>query len=129
MARKHGKDLSTLSLGGQTLLADTIHIDYSDQADMHATETLGDQAHESTAGLLGGDDITHELFFDNTNTTGTWAYLTGKLGAAASTLIIGDGTRQISVSVIVQKLSLPIAVNDMMKVTATYRKTGVTTYS
>src|SRR4051812_5068109 len=101
MARVHGKDLSTLTLGGQSLKTDTIHIDYSDQSDTHDTTTIADQAHEFTPGLTGGDDITHELFYDNTASTGTWAYLTGKLGAASSTLVIGDGTRSISVSVIV----------------------------
>lgn len=129
MSRIHGKDLVTLTLGGQSLRTDTIHIDYADQSDVHDTTTIGDQAHESTPGLVGGDDIAHELFYDNTNTTGTWAYLTGKLGAASSTLVIADAVRTISVSVLVTKLSLPIPVNDMLKVTATYKKTGATTYS
>lgn len=129
MARKHGKDLSTLTLGGQSLLADTIHIDYADQSDTHDTTTVGDQAHEFTPGLVGGDDVAWEGFYDNTNTTGTWAYLTGKLGGVASSLVIGDGTRTITVNVLVTKLSLPIPVADMMKITATFKKTGATVYS
>lgn len=128
MARRFGYQLSTLTYGAQTLLADTLSIDYQDQADVEDTTTLGDTAHESTAGLVGGDDISWVLFYENTATTGVWAFLTGKLGVAA-TLVIGDGTRQISVSAIVTKVNLPIAVASMMKVTATLRKTGVTTYT
>jgi hypothetical protein len=101
-------------LGGQSLKTDTIHIDYNDQADVHDTTAISNQAHAFTSGLMGGDDISHELFYDNTVTTGVWAYLTGKIGGASSALVIGDGVRTITVSVIVQKLSLPIPVNDMM---------------
>lgn len=128
MARRFGYQLSTLTLGGQALLTDTLSIEYSDSADVEDTTTLADTAHESTAGLTGGDDISWTLFYENTATTGVWAYLTGKIGVA-STLVIGDGTRQISVSAIVTKVSLPIEVASMLRVTATLRKTGVTTYS
>jgi hypothetical protein len=129
VARKHGKDLTVLTLGGQSLLADTVSIDYADSADTHDTHTLGDQAKESTAGLTGGDDLSWVGFYDNAAGTGTWAYLTGKVGAASSVLVIGDGVRSQSVSVIVTKVALPVKVNDMMMVNATFRKTGVTTYS
>lgn len=129
MSRKHGKDLSTLTLNSQSLKVDTIHIDYADQSDTHDTTTIGDQAHEFTPGLVGGDDITHEMFYDNTATTGTWAFVSGLVGSAATVLVIGDGTRTITVSVIVSKVTMPIAVADMMKFTATYKKTGATVYS
>lgn len=128
MARKFGYQVSTLSLAAQSLLADTLSIDYQDQADTEDSTTLGDTAHEFTAGLTGGDDISWVLFYENTATTGTWAFLVGKIGVAG-TLIIGDGTRTISFSAIVTKVSMPIQVANMIKFTATLKKTGVTTYS
>jgi hypothetical protein len=45
------------------------------------------------------------------------------------TLAFGDGTRSVSVSVIVTALSLPIQVGEMMKITATYKLTGAVTFS
>lgn len=129
MARVHGKDLSTLSLNAQTLLADTLFLNFKASADVHDTHTLGDDWKESTPGLKGGDEVELELFYDNTVTTGTWAFLTNLLGAAATTFTFGDGTRSVSVSAIVIRLSLPINVGDMMKFTATLKLTGTVTFS
>lgn len=129
MARVHGKDLSTCTLNSQTLLADTVALNFEASAAVHDTTTMGDDWFESTAGLLGGDEITHELFYNNTNTTGCWAFITALLGAAATTLSFGDGVRTVSVSVIVTKVSLPMAVADMMKMTASYKLTGAVTFS
>ena len=129
MARVHGKDLSTLTLNSQSLLADTVALDFTVSAETHDTTTIGDDWKEAIAGLKGGDDISHEMFYDNTATTGTWAFVTNLLGAAATTLSFGDSTRTVSVSVIVKEVSLPIAVGDMMKLTATYQMTGTVTFS
>ena len=129
MARVHGKDMASLSLNSQSLLADTVALDFAVSAETHDTTTLGDDWKEAIAGLKGGDDISHEMFYDNTATTGTWAFVTNLLGAAATTLSFGDGTRTVSVSVIVKEVSLPIAVGDMMKVSATYQMTGAVTFS
>ena len=129
MSRVHGKDLSSLTLNSQALLSDTVALNFEASAATHDTTTMGDDWLEFTQGLLGGDDITHEMFYNNTNTTGTWAFVTGLLGAAATTLSFGDGTRTVSVSVIVTKVSLPISVGDMMKFTATYKMSGTVTFS
>jgi hypothetical protein len=129
LARVHGKDLSTLTLNSQALLTDTKALNYKASSQTHDVTTLGDDYLEFIAGLKGGDDITHELMYDNTNTTGTWAFITNLLGAAATTLAFGDGTRSVSVSVIVIDVSLPIKVSDMMMVTATYKQTGTITFS
>lgn len=130
MSRLHGKDVSVLSLAAQSLLADTISIGPKISAASHDTTTLGDDWMEATGGLKGGDEFDHELFYDNAATTGTWAYLTGKFDAqAAVSLIIGDGVRTVTGNVLVTGLSLPIAVGDMMKVTASYKFTGAVTFS
>lgn len=128
MARVHGKDLAVLTLGGQTLLADTIALDFKVSSDVHDAHTMGDDWKESIGGLKGGDDISHEMFYDNTVTTGTWAYVTNLLGTS-STLAFGDGTRNVSVSAIVKEISLPIKVADMMKMTVTYRLTGAVSFT
>lgn len=129
MSRVHGKDLSSLTLNAQALLTDTISLSFSASADTEDTTTMGDDWHEATAGLKGNDDISHEMFYDNTVTTGTWAFVTNLLGAAATTLSFGDGTRTVSVSVIVTNVSLPVNVANMMKFTATYKATGAVTFS
>lgn len=129
MARVHGKDLSALTLNSQSLLADTTALDFSASAETHDTTTLGDDWKEAVAGLKGGDDISHEMMYDNAATTGSWAFVTNLLGGAAVTLSFTDGTRTNACSVIVKAVSLPIAVADMMKFTATYQITGAVTFS
>jgi hypothetical protein len=89
---------------------------------------MGDSWIEYTAGLKGGDDITHELFYNNTNTTGIWAIYTARLGVSG-TLTISDGTRTIAMETVVSKLSLPVKVNDMIKMTATHKINGPVTFS
>ncbi len=129
MARVHGKDLSTLTLNAQPLLTDTTTLTFQASAETHDTTTLGDDWKEATAGLKGGDDISHEMFYDNTVTTGTWAFVTNLLGAAATTLSFGDGVRTVSASVIVKSVSAPITVADMIKFTATYQITGLISFT
>lgn len=130
MARLHGKDVSTLTVAAQSLLADTISIGPKTSVKTHDTTTLGDDWEEATAGLKGGDEFSHELFYDNTAATGTWAYLTGKWNAGAAVeLIISDGTRTITGNVLVTSVTLPISVTDMLKFTATYKWTGSIAYS
>lgn len=133
MARVHGKDLATLAVDNAAgtpvaMLADTISLDFGVSVETHDTTTLGDDWMEATAGLQGGDDISQELFYDNTNTTGNWVILTARLGVAG-TLSFGDGTRTVSMETIITKLGLPIAVNDMMKVSVTHKLTGAVTFS
>lgn len=133
MARVHGKDLSSLSIddsGGTpvAMLTETISLDFGVSVETHDTTTLGDDWMETTAGLQGGDEISHELFYNNTNTTGIWAILTGRFGLSG-TLSFSDGTRTVSMETVLTKLSLPISVNDMMKVTATHKITGAVTFS
>jgi hypothetical protein len=127
--RVHGKDLSSLTLAAQPLLTDTVALNFTASSDTHDTTTLGDDWKEAVAGLKGGDDITHEMFYDNLVTTGTWAFVTNLLGGTGSALSFGDGVRTVSCSVIVKNVSLPISVADMMKFTATYQVTGAITFA
>ncbi len=129
MSRIHGKDIATLTLNNQALLSDTIALNFQASADTHDTHTMGDDWKEATAGLKGGDDITQEMFYDNTVTTGTWAFVTNLLGGVAVTLAFSDGVRTVSMSVIVKSVSMPISVADMMKFTATYQITGLISFS
>ena len=129
MARVHGKDLTAHTLNSQTLLVDTIAINYKHSSQVHDTTTMGDDNVENTPGLIGGDSATIELFYNNTNTTGTWAFVTNLLGAAATTWSFTDGTRTVSVSVIVESIDGGFKVNDMAKMTVTLRFSGAVTYS
>ena len=129
MARVHGKDISTLTLNAQALRTDTISLDFAASSAVHDTTTIGDSWIENTAGLKGGDTITHNMMYDNTVTTGTWAFCTNLLGGAAVSLVIGDGTRTITASVIVTNVSLPISVADMMRFTATYTLAGAVSFT
>jgi hypothetical protein len=129
LARVHGKDLSSLTVDAVNMLADTVSLGFKASAETHDTTTLGDDWREAIAGLKGGDEFDHVLFYDNTNTTGSWAKYTGMLGGAAVTLAFGDGTRSVSLSVLVTGLSLPIAVGDMMMITATLKATGTISFT
>ena len=130
MARLHGKDVTSLTVDAVSMLADTVALNWQHSVQTHDTTTMGDDDMESTAGLRGGDEITHELFYNNTNTTGSYAKLTALLAAGtAVTLSFGDGTRTTSCSVIVTQVGTPITVGDMVKLNATYKMTGAVTYS
>lgn len=133
MARVHGKDLTSLSVDNSAgtpsnVLAQTVSLDFAVSAETHETTTIGDDWKEFTAGLMGGDTFNHELFYDNTNTTGVWVVMTGRLGIEG-TLSFGDGTRTVSMETVVTNVSLPIKVNDMMKCTVTHQITGAVTFS
>ena len=133
MARVHGKDISSINIdnsGGTPadFKALTMSLDFGISAETHDTTTIGDQYREFTSGLKGGDDISHSFLYDNTSTTGIWPVYTGRLGIEG-TLSFSDGTRTVSMETVVTKLSLPIAVGDMMKGTATHKITGTVTFS
>jgi hypothetical protein len=134
MARLHGKDLSVLNVddsGGTpvNLLAETISIGEEVGVDTHDTTTLGDDWHEFTAGLKGGNEFPHELFYtDGAAGTGTYLTLAARLGVAG-TLTIGDGTRSVAMETIITKVSSPTNVGDMKKVTVSHKITGAVTYS
>lgn len=133
MARIHGKDLSTVGVdtaaGSLTnLLTDTIAVDFSHAADTHDSTTMGDDAHEFTPGLLGGNTFTHECMYDNAASPASWALYAARVGVAG-TFQITDGVRTISMETIVTNLSLPLRVNDIVKFTATHQITGAVTYS
>lgn len=128
--RLHGSKLTILTLAAQALRADTISIGPKISVATHDTTTIGDDWMESTSGLKGGDEFDHEMFYDSAADTGTWAFLTGLLDAGAAVeLVIGDGVRTITGSVLVTGLSLPISVGDMMKVTASYKFSGPVVFS
>lgn len=133
MARVHGKDISSINIDNASgtpadFKASTMSLDFSVSAETHDTTTIGDQYREFTSGLKGGDDVSHSFMYDNTNTTGIWPVYTGRLGIEG-TLSFSDGTRTVSMETVVTKLSLPIAVGDMMKATATHKITGTVTFS
>ena len=133
MARVHGKDITSINIdnaGGTAadFKAETISLDFSASAETHDTTTIGDSFREFTSGLKGGDDVSHTFMYNNTNTTGIWAVYTGRLGISG-TLDFTDGTRTVSMETIVTKLSMPIAVGDMIKCTATHKINGAITFS
>ena len=90
-----------------------------------ASLTAGRITFAGTAGLLSDSST---LLYDNTNTTGNWVVYSNRLGVSG-TLSFSDGTRTVSMETIVTKLSVPIAVGDMIKVTATHKLNGAVTFS
>ena len=130
MARLLGKDVSTITIHGTDMKADTLSIDFGTSVDAIDSTTIGDSWKEVTAGLKGGDSIAHTLMYDNTATTGSWAVYTGKLtGGALANITIADGSRTIVAQTLVTNLSLPIAVADMLKITATHQISGPVTFT
>ena len=133
MARVHGKDITSINVDNASgtaadFKAETISLDFSASAETHDTTTIGDSFREFTSGLKGGDDVSHTFMYNNTSTTGIWAVYTGRLGIS-NTLDFTDGTRTVSMETIVTKLSMPIAVGDMIKCTATHKINGAITFS
>jgi hypothetical protein len=134
VARLHGSDLSLLDVddsSGATvsLLAETLSLNFSLSADTHDTTTIGDDWHEFTAGLKGGDEISHECFYNNSSgALRTYLLYTSRLGLAG-TLSFGDGVRTTAMETIVTKVSKPVQVADMVKLTASHKITGAVTIS
>lgn len=133
MARVHGKDLTAVSVddsGGTpvAMLTETTSLDFQVSVETHETTTMGDDWKEFTPGLQGGDTFVHNLFYNNTNTTGVWVIYTARFGIAG-TFSFTDGTRTVSMETIVTNLSLPVAVGDMMMIAATHQITGAVTFS
>ena len=133
MARVHGKDLSSLNVDdsagtARDLLAETIGLSFSTSADTHDTTTLGDDWKEFTSGLKGGNTFTHEVFYDNTATTGTAIVYRGRVGVVG-TFDFSDGTRTASMETVVTNIAESNSVADMIKLTATHQITGVVTFS
>lgn len=134
MARVHGRNLTVVdidSTAGTTvsMLANTIALNWKVSAETHPTETMGDNWKESTPGLLGGDEITHELFYDTSTSTGTTIYYNRLQHSAPLTLSWSDGTRTYAVETLVKEVSQPIPVGDMMKVTATHIMSSSVTFT
>ena len=128
MARVHGKDITSINVDNSAgtaadFKAETISLDFSASAETHDTTTIGDSFREFTSGLKGGDDVSHTFMYNNTSTTGIWAVYTGRLGIS-HTLDFSDSTRTVSMETIVTKLSMPIAVGDMIKCTGLATKSS-----
>lgn len=128
MARVHGKDISTLTVddsGGsaRSLLADTISFGFPQKAAVHDTTTMGDDDMEFTAGLKHGATFTHEVFYNNTASTGTDAVYSGRVGVLG-TFSWSDGTTTYSIETIVTDWSINATVGDMVKGTATHQQSG-----
>lgn len=133
MARVHGKDFTTVSVDNAAgtpvaMVADTMSIEFTASAETHDTTTIGDQWREFTAGLKGGDELSHSFMYDNTNSTGIWEIYRNRLGVSG-TLTISDGTRTLAMETIVTKLSMPVQVGDMVKCTASHKVNGAVTFS
>lgn len=133
MARIHGKDFTTVSVDNAAgtpvaMVADTMSIEFTASAETHDTTTIGDQWREFTAGLKGGDELSHSFMYDNTSSTGIWEIYRNRLGVSG-TLTISDGTRTFAMETIVTKLSMPIQVGDMVKCTASHKVNGAVTFS
>lgn len=130
MARVHGKDLTILDVddtAGSTtaFLAYTKSLSFTVSSETHDTTTLGDDWKEFTPGLLGGDNITHEMMYDNAS-TGSYQFMMNRLGVSG-TLKFGDGTRTTSMETIITAVSQPISVADMIMVSVTHQITGAVT--
>lgn len=121
--------MTAFSINAQSLIGQLIDMTWEDSADVHDTTVVGDDNKSFTPGLRGGDQVSANFFYDNTNTTGTYAFLTNLIGAAATAMSFSDGTRTTAIDVIVQKVSLPVKVADMLRITATFQCTGAVTYS
>lgn len=133
MARVHGKDFTTVSVDNAAgtpvaMVADTMSIEFTASAETHDTTTIGDQWREFTAGLKGGDELSHSFMYDNTSSTGIWEIYRNRLGVSG-TLTISDGTRTLAMETIVTKLSMPVQVGDMVKCTASHKVNGAVTFS
>ena len=133
MARVHGKDFTTVSVDNAAgtpvaMVSDTMSIDFTASAETHDTTTIGDSWREFTAGLKGGDELSHAFMYDNTSSTGIWEVYRNRLGVTG-TLTISDGTRTMAMETIVTKLSMPVQVGDMVKCTASHKVTGAVTFS
>lgn len=135
MARVHGKDLTSCNVddsGGtaRDLLAETTAIDFKESSESHDTTTMGDDWREAVGGLKGGDEFTHEVFYNNAAVAsgGTYLLYHGRLGIVG-TFAFGDGTVTTSMETLVTSVSSPVAVGDMMKVTATHKITGAVSAS
>ena len=128
MARVLGKDITSIdidSTAGTTtsMLANTIALNVEISAETHETHTMGDSWKESTPGLKGGNTITHEFFHDPVS-TGTLLYWQRVQHSAPLTLSWSDGTSTYTVETLVTNVSQPMAVGDMIKVTATHLMSG-----
>lgn len=132
MARLYGKDVAVSvdnSSGTPVIMtSETTAISIEPGGDVHETTTMGDSWDEFTAGLKRGGDVIHELFFEDTATTGVWAVYVARL-LVTGTLSITMGARSISCETIVTKLSPPMDVGNMVKFTATHKVTGAVTFS
>lgn len=133
MSRVHGKDFTAINVDQSTGLAidvtaQTVSIDFQVSAAQHDTTTIGDDWFETTSGLKGGDSVSHEMFYDNTVSTGTWAHMSGRLGIEG-TLSITDGVRTISCETNVERVSLPIKVGDMTRLTVSHKVTGAVSFT
>jgi hypothetical protein len=129
MARKHGKDWTTITFAGTSIKPDVVSIDFNVSAEMHETTTIGDQWKEFTSGLKGGDTITVNAFYENTATTGIWDLFTSRLGGTENNLVLGDGTKTITIPAIVQSCPLPIDVGDMVKFNPVLQVSGAVTFA
>jgi hypothetical protein len=106
-----------------SLLAQTVSLTFPQSADLHDTTTMGDDWHEFTSGLKGGGSITHEVFYENTASTGPDAVYNGRIGVAG-TLSFGDGTVTYACETVVESYEITANVSDMIKARATHRITG-----
>ena len=105
----------------------TKSLEFTVSAETHDTTTLGDDWKEFTPGLQGGDNITHEMMYDNAS-TGSYQFMFKRLGVSG-TLSFSDGVRTTSMETIITQVSTPISVGDMIMVTATHQITGAVTVS
>lgn len=134
MARVHGKDLASVQVAdsgsvARDLRPETIALNFEVSAQTHDTTTIGDQWIRATAGLKGGDEFDHEVFYDNVAATGTHALYAARLGGPPQTFSFGDGVRTVSMTTIVTQISEAWKVDEMTKMKVTHKITGAVTFS
>lgn len=130
MAKLEGKDVSALSFDAVDMLALTTSVDFKVSQELHDITPLGTTWKTFFQGLKGGDTISWELFFDDTNTTGAWVKLCAVFnGTVAVTFSVTLGARTFAFSVFIKDLGAPEKVNNMVTVTVSLQMTGAVTFS
>lgn len=131
MARVLGVNLTACTYNSITLLPDLLDFTFDVSADTYDTTVIGGGLWKTfIGGLKGGDAITLNMIYNNQSSAseGYKLWMTN-LGATSQTFSFTDGTVTVSVSVIVDKVSLPVKVNDLIKETVGLKLTGAVTVS
>ena len=136
MGRILGRDMTAVTVNDATgsplaTLTDTLAINFDVAAEKKDNTNFGVNWKAMLAGLLGGDDFTHELFYDNV-AAGFWVKMAARLSQVPQvpqTFVFSDALRTVTMTTLVTKITAPIQVAEIRKFTVTHTMTGVVTFS